>query len=397
MRIPLARWSMSPLALLAALVVGGSTRGHAQLIATHPTPDNLRVGGVVQTVARKDTVTRHAELDRMARRLRRAERVGSVGEADGDDAVVIGNIMDVAVDPRGRVLVADAANQSIRVFAADGRPQFSVGQQGSGPLDFRLPVAIWAEASGEVVVVDAMLGAKYLSLADRRSARVNRIVKLDGAPTGACGARGMLFAYSPSLDKAPGVAGGIERVIRMHDAQGKTVRTFGDSYRDSSALVRGMMSEGTVGCLPGGSVVAALSKLPYVHGFDASGTRRWSLRFTDFTIGRELQQLDRERRNSIGLDPKNPTASYTRRITPLGPQFAAVQIGLITPRSLRDRSIWSRIDTYVVDTQSGRAAFVSSTLPLLSQLRGEQLVGFENDPFPRVILMRLEKPAPDAR
>ncbi len=378
------------IAVLAATLASAHTL-LAQTIAVHPTAENLRVAGVVATVGMRDSVSGIAELDQMGRRLRSAIRVDSIGTVDGALPTVLGTIMDVAIDPTGRVFVLDVANENIRVFDSAGKPQFVIGQRGNGPLDFRFPVAIWSEGVGRIVVVDAQLGAKYLTVGNGRTVQLDRVVPLAGSPTGACGSGGNLYAYSPSLDVAAGVSGGIEKVVRMHASNGRLVRNMGESYQAASPLVRGIMSEGTVACIRDGSTLFTLSKLPFVHGYDSTGTRRWSLRLTDFVIGRQIERKNENGHLAIGSDPKDPTASYVRRMTPLGARFVAVQVGLMTPQSLRDRSLWSKIDTYLVDVQAQKSVFVSSSLPLLSTVNGNSLVGFDNDPFPRVIRLAIAK------
>ena len=380
--------AVRPIAIcLAAGSLLSADSARAQRIAFHPTEENLRATGPVTMVSRSDTTAGIVALDRMALRLRRAVRSDSIGELDGDINTALGTIMDVAIDARGRIFVLDMAFQTIRVFGPDRKFLFNIGQKGSGPLDFQFAVALWPERADGIVVVDAVLGAKYLRVGDKGVTRLSRVVMPQGNPTGACGAVGVLHTYAPVK-----VGSSAEyAAISQYNRDGMFVRAFGDTYRAATPLVRDIMSEGIIGCMPDGTVTSSLSKLPFVRGYSSVGALKWTVRFKDFIIGKESEETDKDKRHSIGVDPNNPTRSYIRRITPLDSRFAAVQVALMTPKSLRDRSLWAQVDTYVVDVQSGRAAYASSRLPLLTAQSGERLVGFEGDPFPRVVFLQLPR------
>ena len=66
-------------------------------------------------------------------RLEEETRVG-VEEGDGPD--VFGNVVDVEIDPAGRVWIADAQQHQIRVFGRGGRHVRSIGRKGAGPEEF---------------------------------------------------------------------------------------------------------------------------------------------------------------------------------------------------------------------------------------------------------------------
>jgi len=377
--------SSAVLAILLSLSLGSESLGQAALV--HPDEKNLTRRKPTTTLSRADSVSTNPELNFLARRLRQAIRVDSIGDVDGDEASVLGTIMEVVVDSSGRVGVLDMAFQQLRIFSAAGRPAFIVGQKGSGPMDFRFAVAAWVQSAGDFVVVDAVLGAKQLSLRDRQSARLVRVTPLGADATGACGVGGSLVAYAPTTDPALTLTNTLHR----YDSTGRLVRSFGDGYRADSRLVTQMMSEGTVGCAPDGTVVAALSKLPFAQAFSEQGALRWTTRFSSFTIGRELEEVDDRKRRSIGIDPASPAHSYIRRIASIDRRFTAVQITLATLKSLRARESWARLDTYLLDNATGVGVFVSDRLPMLSGRSGDRVVGFENDPFPRVIFLRLSK------
>jgi NHL repeat len=56
--------------------------------------------------------------------------------ADGEGPDVFRRIVDVALDPLGRVWVADAQMHEVRVFQPDGRHVRTLGRKGGGPAEF---------------------------------------------------------------------------------------------------------------------------------------------------------------------------------------------------------------------------------------------------------------------
>jgi len=246
--------SFGVLASFAATLICGSG-AFAQVAESHPNPQNLRVRGPVETISRAQTTTGARELEAFATRLSKLTRVDSLGTADGAPETVLGRIRDVIVDSTGRIFVLDDSFLMVRVFSAAGRPEFTIGQQGGGPLDFRFPLAGWIENDSTLAVIDAILGTKYITARRASAVRLQRVVPPPAAITGGCATRGLLYNYTTS---APPVRNE-HRVVRAYDRQGHAVRSFGAAYESESRLVRDIMTEGTIACLPDGTTMHALS------------------------------------------------------------------------------------------------------------------------------------------
>ena len=324
------------------------------------------------------------ELERLAARLRSLERTDSIGTFDGPVTTVLGRIRDVDVDSAGRVFVLDNSFQMVRVFDNSGAPLFTIGSEGSGPLDFRSTWSAWVEDDSTIAVVDGVLGTKYLTTTSRTKVALQRVVPLATSVTGGCGANGLLYTYlTGSLPTARQ-----QTVVLVTDKAGRTVMTFGQAYQSESSLVRGVMSEGTLACLADGSSVHALSKLPFVRFHDANGRARWTTRFSDFVVGHEVYEPDENGRWAIGIDPKRADHSYIRRLTPIGARHILVQISTSDLRSMMNRLEWKSLDTYLLDAASGKGTFVSDRLPLLTAVTETHAFGYQNDPYPRVLRFR---------
>jgi hypothetical protein len=59
-----------------------------------------------------------------------------IGSADARGPAMFVNVVDLALDPLGRLWVADGQLQEIRVFGADGAYVRTIGRKGGGPAEF---------------------------------------------------------------------------------------------------------------------------------------------------------------------------------------------------------------------------------------------------------------------
>lgn len=77
-----------------------------------------------------------------------------IGELDGADPYVFGNVTSVDRDAQGRIWVADRQAGEVRVFGPDGDFLQVVGSRGDGPGEYQEPDFLRVTSSDEVVVRD---------------------------------------------------------------------------------------------------------------------------------------------------------------------------------------------------------------------------------------------------
>lgn len=362
----------------------GPARVQAQVV--HPTKENLEDPGNLRWLSRTDTLSGNPSLDVLARRFRRSVRIDSIGSLDGPVEHVVGTIWDVAVNSSGDVFVLDAANRMVRVFSAEGVPLATIGRAGDGPIEFRGPVGMWISANGNLLVLDAVHGLKILSLDAQKRATLVRQLRLKGSARAGCSLGDTVVSLAPTFETLRDDA---EDVIVATDLGTGRAWSFGRSYKSETRVVRTVMSEGVVSCDDDG-ILNSLSDLPYLRRFGPDGTLQWTVRLRDFLIGRWIERPTSRGQPSIGLDPDGLPTSVVRRLVSLGGGIHAVQVATMTKEDLQRGSIYGRIETYLLDP-SGRGVFVGSQFPLLAALFKDTLYGFENDPFPRVLMFKLPK------
>jgi hypothetical protein len=78
----------------------------------------------------------------------------TIGAADGEGPDVFAQIVDVELDPLGRVWVADGRQHQIRVFDSAGAHVRTIGRRGGGPEEFRGIAGMDWAADGTLWVLD---------------------------------------------------------------------------------------------------------------------------------------------------------------------------------------------------------------------------------------------------
>lgn len=351
----------------------------------HPDKASLRALPIDRIARTKAAHSRNTTLGLVVAALRDATPIDSFGSLDGPLESVMGIIRDATVTPDGKAFVIDRSNKIIRIVNLNTGVLSSYGRVGSGPGDFTTPVSAWSVKPGQLTVLDGVLGLKHLVEDKRPQWREDRVSRLRTSASAACGS-----AEKTYLIEMSGSPGGVAaRPIVALSASGRELARFGTPYDSPNALVRLSMAEGVIGCMADGTVLASLIKLPFVSAYSSLGTLKWRIRFEDFHVGKYIERSIGPGRVRLGLDPEDPTSSVILQIRQVAENFAVIQIGTMTPKSLKDRTIWESIDTYAIDVASGTAAFVTSELPLIAGTHKASLVAFENDPFPRVVAYRL--------
>lgn len=194
--------------------------------------------------------------------LSQVRRIGSeTGEYDA-----FGRIRGVALDGRGRILIADDLNHRVAVFGADGRFAGYAGRKGQGPGEMESPLRVAVDARDSIFVWDMANSRVSVFAPDLRFRRSFAlppqwlVTSMDFLPDG----RLLIAAYGT------GEPGGLHVVSRA----GRRERTFGP--RPVQTNLSGYESSllGGSADLSGGTI-AYSNKSPYeITFFDLAGRPR---------------------------------------------------------------------------------------------------------------------------
>ena len=78
-----------------------------------------------------------------------------IGQAEGQDAEILGRIGAVKVDASGNIFILDTQANEVRWYGPEGGLRGRAGRSGEGPGEFRLPIAMALDSAGLVNVLDA--------------------------------------------------------------------------------------------------------------------------------------------------------------------------------------------------------------------------------------------------
>jgi len=289
----------------------------------------------------------------------RLERLAAV---PGSGLAALGGVADAAIDVQGVIYLIDPSRPGI--LAVDQRLHHlrTFGRRGSGPGEFREPIAIRALSGNRMGVLDRALRRLSIYRSVRDSLLVfERAITLGIASESMCGLPdGTFLIY--------GFANG--KRIHIFSPAGKMLRSFGEADRRLSPMAGDLMVHGRVFCDADGAEVVVTSKfLPVVEMFRIStGLQLWVDTLRPF---RPLQLTDEGTSVTISGGPGGN--SLIASILNVG----AYNIFQTTFDSRMDGATLDTVFTYARSTVRGRWSLPRIDWPLLFQLKKDLALGVE--------------------
>lgn len=370
-------------ASLLVLVLGtaGCERAVSAGTIRHPTAENVPTDTELADVVR---VERQAdgELQIAAERLANARLVLTLGELEGAPSTVFGVIQDVEAHAPGRFAVLDARYHEVRIFDSAGAFVESFGREGRGPGEFVAPQALESLGVDRFVVADRNAQVKVVERTDG-TMQQRLTIPLQFTPEDLCVFGENMVVQGP----------GPEGTLHLYSAQGQHVRSVGEAYRSTNSLVRNQLSDGRAACATdAGIIVSMLRYLPYVRGYGADGTLRWTSRLADFhTIGIE-EGREPDGRPYVTLDADEGEYDQVEGLHAFADGMVIVQIARHTPQSDSERRDHAELRTYVLSARTGKGAYAGYALPRILDVSGGRIYAAIHEPFPQVRVYEL----PDA-
>ncbi len=337
------------------------------MVSSSDFPGDLRGVGLEEWVALREALAGSETL----------ATIGTLGETGDDGSQVFGWAADAKFDADGNVLILDRLSQDVRVFDVAGRFLSSFGRSGDGPGEFRDPVGLEILPDGRVVVADHYGRLDVFVPADGGYVHDDRDAVLP-VGEGLCYVRGRLY-FS-------GWASETNRVIHEVSVSGKGVtRSFGQGYQSSYSLVQSMLTDGPIACLGDPPrIVFAFQQLPVLRGYSAhNGELIWTSLVEDYVQG-EITEYRAD--GSVGYG--SGVADVAVALTGVQGTFVLYQ----TIRGERAALEEAEVRSYLVDAASGNGAFISTTLPVVTEITDTHVLGYRVVPFSTVEIRRLASP-----
>lgn len=360
-----------------ALLAGCSRDAAPGGVVEHPLPQYWIRPGPAVRISGPENRESTASKSGFAHDLNGLGPLVQIGSLDGAPEQVFGEIVDAALDSQGRMIVLDSRYNNLRLYDRTGRFISAAGRPGAGPGEFQSPAAL------------ALHGDTSVWVLDRRAARVSHFrLQPDGfrfirsfqvrvSADDLCAMGGSLYVYGLSAEQ--------NETIHRYTTTGKEAGAFGVVYTAPNPLVRGQLLMGRLTCAEADGLVLAMANfLPEIRAYAADGTLRWRAVLPDHQPIRMDEEPDGVRQ---GMPAHGRGYHYAASLVAAAPGYAIMQRAHLTPTSLRSPYPFAQLDTYVLDTRTGRGEHAGNDLPLLAYVRDHQALSARADPFPRLTLL----------
>jgi sugar lactone lactonase YvrE len=175
------------------------------------------------------------------------EPVRVLGDVDtADENLAFYMPANLVVDPAGSVFILDAGNHRVQKFGPDGKFLASFGRQGQGPGEFYYPSWLSIDARGLLYVSDPNNQRLQVLTPDGKD---HKTIKFMDTGTGdvfwtpsgelVMGQPRMRFMINPGDKKA----GGLPKLLKALDGEGKVLREFGEPLDLGDELVNNAANE----------------------------------------------------------------------------------------------------------------------------------------------------------
>lgn len=346
----------------------------------HPTPDGLPLMDLnVQRLQRKPPVA-SAMSEGFA--FGATEHQLRIGYPSGPPGRMIGHVEDAVSLSDGRIVVLDSRLNRLYLYANDGRLIAAGGGPGRSPGRFMAPDKLAVDGRNRVGVVDRYRTLQVWQVG-LNGLTFERSVNLPFVPESICAMRDRFVLQGASE------TGGI---LHTYSADGNHLHSFGLGYQSNSKLVRDMLSDGIVACETASqTILLSFPLFPVIYGYNLDGTVRWVAAIDEFHTTRIVQESI-DGRSTVSFEAADTVRSIVLEMTPLHRNNAMVQVAHRTRSDASRHKPYSRLDSYEIDTDTGRGRYLGKHMPPVL-FASKQRLGFrKTEPFPH--LMTVARPYP---
>jgi hypothetical protein len=293
------------------------------------------------------------------------------GEADSG-ADLIGNIKDVALLPSGQVVVLDDRQSELRLFDAAGRPTQRLGRAGRGPGEFFNPLSVAVDPEGRIYVADLAHAIQVFGPGPE-GYRYLRTIQIEIAANAMC--------FLDTLLVVQGAHFGQDTILHVYDRTGRVLRSFGTLYRSPNRMLNYQFGAGRIACDPQRELVlyAPGGVIGEVRAYRTDGTLVWRTAMTGYRVNRIEDYGDGGSRVTRGPDGVHSVHAFVL----LPGRGLLVQLAFRTEEALRDKIEFTTLLTFLLDPATGRPRPLGTALPPVFAATAREAVLAFNDPVPR--------------
>jgi len=297
-----------------------------------------------------------------------------IGELDGGESEVFGNIADAVIDRTGNVLILDDRLVAVRAFTQAGKHRVSLGRAGSGPGEFREPHALAVTGGGDVFVADGGRRLERFRVRDDKQVEGSTI-PLEFRAIDLCSLGESLVVHATSVIRSD--------ILFVMDSAGSVLRSFGETYKSPNRRINAQIQEGMIACAEAERVIiyAPLTGIPEVRAYALDGRPLWAVAIDGMTPIAMSEMVGRPGSKRISLPPNGYHHLETLTYDPHG--FVLAQVAFQRsgpPKRWEPDSLY----TVAIDVRSGQSAMIGTELPPIIAISGNTILVTRSEPFPNV-------------
>lgn len=315
-------------------------------------------------------------------RIKNKKVTAKIGQLDGDLNEIFSSIDQVLVENEF-VYILDKNNIKISKFSLNGEFVARIGNEGSGPGEYKHPLNISAYRNS-LFISDRLfliIKAEELSESDYK---LTNYINLKNTLESACISNDNLIAKSITKLDSNKV-----NLLKSFDLKTKELKfTFGDPYKGTSDPVgRELLSEGIIGCNNDGIYLAKYIS-PYVYKYNQEGELEWvseidsykPMRFKE-TIGEGM--TFRWNNDDLFYSEYDSFHFFENRLI--------VQIQNYSNKVESDNFITKpeKIETYLIDTSNGSGEYLGNKIPDIYYIDETHLILRGNTKYPSIIIYKI--------
>ena len=361
-------------ATFIALTVSMDSLGQRRII--HPTSDNIPVvddPSHILALPGDPSTIQSTYLSTLS-----VSDTVQIGVNEGDEDEILGNVVDVAHDPDGRIFVLDSEFATVRIYDPDGSHVGSFGRSGTGPGEFQSAASLSLSDSGRFAVV--VNGVGPIQVFTRREDGLfeyrNSISKHEIASRSGCAMNGHLYllGYHPERSGP----------IHKFTLEGEYVDSFGELYKSKNEFVVLVLSgRGLIACSEMHNVVGFIREgVPVLTGYAANnGSMLWRVKFKGFkpTV---IEERGWDRMSHMNISPGQSLADRLFSDSDGHLNLAYIywtRRGRPTPRHI-----------FRIDAVSGEGTYLGHNLGIVAKHDDYILHSF-NVPYPRLDIVLINQ------
>jgi len=363
----------------------------------HPREDyRIRPDSVEVEVVRRQKGDLPQDAARVIERLHGARAVARIGVEAGPREQMLGGVKDVALGPADLIYVLDDEFMELRAYSSTtGDFVARISGPGQGPGEFASPLSLAVDWSRKLLYVgDASRKLHVFDITQPGGAEkfpYRQSVPVDVLPKDLCLVEDRLVVHGMKLES---------RTITDHRNVGASIlhllygerleKSFGSVYEAPNPIINRQVYDGAITCSAGAQRIVHAPEivLGEVWGYDLRGNALWIAELEDF-VPRKLESLPS---GATMFGPPFSNLNEIESVVLVAPDHVLVQEATMRVDDLGVRR--EEIHSYLLEMETGSAAYVGSDLPWIRTAHRGTYASVRDEPYPHIVVWKQRDPRP---